>query len=248
MNSFIITYKPVTESPERGMSEKYFAGVVRKLDRGEDAVEPWRFRAVGSAIGDRVFLLLQGRMGPAIIGYGRVAGPRGIRERQPGLLVRFEKLVDPEDGDVLAGKDELAAVPEKYLRTQFSGRLLDAETASLLEEMVVPRTAGAVSTVRNDAISDLDDEAAWREPVVTWRYARDNKIRDAVRQRANGLCEHCGKPGFFCGDGSRYVERHHIIALANDGADKMENVIALCADHHREAHYGVSKEKLESLT
>ena len=48
------------------------------------------------------------------------------------------------------------------------------------------------------------------------------------------------------GNGSRYVEAHHIIALGNDGPDTPDNVIGLCPEHHRQAHFGANAEKLES--
>ena len=65
-------------------------------------------------------------------------------------------------------------------------------------------------------------------------------------QRARGRCEYCDKPRFTKLDGSRYVETHHIIALANDGAEKVSNVIALCANHHRQAHFGRDSKELEA--
>ena len=48
------------------------------------------------------------------------------------------------------------------------------------------------------------------------------------------------------GDGSHYVEAHHVIALSALGPDTVENVIALCAGHHREAHYGKHAAVLEA--
>lgn len=47
-------------------------------------------------------------------------------------------------------------------------------------------------------------------------------------------------------NGKRYLEAHHIIALGNQGRDRVENVIALCAEHHREAHFGTDAEALEA--
>jgi 5-methylcytosine-specific restriction endonuclease McrA len=76
-------------------------------------------------------------------------------------------------------------------------------------------------------------------------YARDPKIREAVKIRAAGKCEYCGQPGFICSDGTAYLECHHIIALANDGQDRMTNVIALCPGDHREAHFGKRRDELE---
>jgi predicted HNH restriction endonuclease len=46
-------------------------------------------------------------------------------------------------------------------------------------------------------------------------------------------------------NGERYLECHHIIALAKDGADRLTNVIALCPNDHREAHFGKRRKKLE---
>jgi predicted restriction endonuclease len=66
-----------------------------------------------------------------------------------------------------------------------------------------------------------------------------------VKRRAAGKCELCGKLGFKCSDGTRYLECHHIIALAYEGADRMTNVIALCPTDHREAHFGACWAELE---
>lgn len=79
----------------------------------------------------------------------------------------------------------------------------------------------------------------------TFGYLRDAAIRSAVLARADGCCEYCGELGFRKANGDRYVEAHHIIALAESGPDTMSNVIALCANHHREAHYGENAEALE---
>lgn len=77
-------------------------------------------------------------------------------------------------------------------------------------------------------------------------YRRDGTVRDYVIKRSRGRCEHCGTLGFELPDGSHYVEAHHVIALSAQGPDTVENVIALCPEHHREAHYGKQAEALES--
>jgi len=96
-----------------------------------------------------------------------------------------------------------------------------------------------------DAIDDIGTDTAARVISSTTRYARDPRIRAAVIHRAAGRCEFCGKLGFVCVSGERYLECHHIISLANDGADRMTNVIALCPNDHREAHFGERRESLE---
>jgi hypothetical protein len=99
--------------------------------------------------------------------------------------------------------------------------------------------------VSPNAIDDIGTDTPGRVSVLITRYARDPKIRGAVMQRAGGKCEYCGEVGFRREDGTRYLECHHIIALANEGADRMTNVIALCPHHHREAHFGERSSELE---
>lgn len=76
-------------------------------------------------------------------------------------------------------------------------------------------------------------------------YRRDADVRKYVLSRAAGKCEYCGAMGFALPNGKHYLEAHHIIGLANEGPDTVDNVIALCASHHREAHYGKAWQELQ---
>ena len=104
----------------------------------------------------------------------------------------------------------------------------------------------------SDAIEDLNVWPAGAiAPEKTYRtsasYSRDTRIRSHVLNRAKGHCEYCGEEGFLMSDGKgHYLESHHIIALADEGQDTIENVIALCPKHHREAHFGASRTTLET--
>ncbi len=99
--------------------------------------------------------------------------------------------------------------------------------------------------VINDAVDDIGAELPSRQEYIGERYFRDPTVRKNVLSRARGFCEYCGKPGFVRENRTSYLECHHIIALASDGADKMTNVIALCPNHHREAHFGLNRGALE---
>ena len=111
---------------------------------------------------------------------------------------------------------------------------------NLLEELVSISQSEGDQEASSDAINDLGVDKPQIVSGVSHTYQRDPRVRKAVELRARGNCEKCGKPGFRKSDGTPYVETHHIIALANEGADRVSNVIALCADHHREAHYGAN--------
>ncbi len=82
-------------------------------------------------------------------------------------------------------------------------------------------------------------------------YRRDARVRAYIVQQANGRCEYCTEHGFTLPDGRRYLEAHHILALSAWGPDTVDNVVALCANHHREAHFGGNalqlNEKLATL-
>ena len=100
-----------------------------------------------------------------------------------------------------------------------------------------------------DAIDDLDGDIGNERPKrrrgKTNYIVRDPEVRRKVIQRADGRCEFCGAEGFEQENGSRFVEAHHIIHLAQQGPDTLANVIALCPNHHREAHFGKNRKKLE---
>lgn len=101
-----------------------------------------------------------------------------------------------------------------------------------------------------DALDDLPDPPPGAQsPALVTRqtkiYKRDLRVRAFVLHRAGGKCEFCGELGFLLPSGDRYLETHHIIRLASQGPDTVSNVIALCANDHREAHFGKNAEMLE---
>jgi hypothetical protein len=105
-------------------------------------------------------------------------------------------------------------------------------------DLLFRRVTGDYTDAKSNAIEDLGTDNPARTKSEIWSYPRDPKVRDAVLQRAKGKCEYCGVLGFLKPDGTRYLESHHIIALAKEGADRLTNVVALCPNDHREAHYG----------
>ena len=85
-----------------------------------------------------------------------------------------------------------------------------------------------------------------RANIVVQVIKRDNRVRAHAIKRAKGKCEYCNVQGFATTNGGFYLEAHHIIALCDAGKDTVDNVIALCPHHHRQAHYGKDAVSLES--
>lgn len=102
--------------------------------------------------------------------------------------------------------------------------------------------ASAINDLLSSEIGNDDPEYHRR---MSGSYVRDEKVRRAVLKRANGRCEECGELGFVDRKGKRFLETHHIISLSEQGADKPHNVIALCPNHHRQAHFGSNWKELQ---
>jgi len=71
-------------------------------------------------------------------------------------------------------------------------------------------------------------------------FERSSQVRSYILKRAGGFCEWCGQEGFKTLAGSIYLETHHIQPLSEGGSDTVDNVVALCPNHHRQAHFGVN--------
>ncbi|MUK43735.1 HNH endonuclease [Aliivibrio fischeri] len=102
---------------------------------------------------------------------------------------------------------------------------------------------GVISTTFIDQFSIVGAEG--KNETTTTVYERSSKIRNYVLERAGGFCELCGEEGFSTSSGSLYLETHHIEPLSEGGSDTINNVIALCPNHHRQAHFGINAIQLK---
>ena len=105
--------------------------------------------------------------------------------------------------------------------------------------------------LQNSAIEDIPSapigsNVPGEVPTGGLRYQRSEPVRRFVLEQAKGVCEYCRELGFLLPDGNHYLETHHIIALAKQGPDTVDNVIALCPSDHREAHYGKKAVAMEN--
>lgn len=93
----------------------------------------------------------------------------------------------------------------------------------------------------------VGSEQPERYAISTFAWQRSAQVRQVVLARSKGVCEFCGHRGFLKGNGDIYLETHHIVSLSEDGGDAPDNVIALCPEHHREAHYGANSNVLREF-
>lgn len=113
------------------------------------------------------------------------------------------------------------------------------------------QSASRFVTKSSSALDDIDtdetgsDRPKYRKAMASG-FVRNPKVRLKVLERANGRCEYCSALGFLKDIGGRYLETHHIISLSKNGPDRLSNVIALCPNHHRQAHFGEDWEALQA--
>lgn len=112
----------------------------------------------------------------------------------------------------------------------------------------VPREIGDDGKVEDKGTSyvdqfDLSAPSRGQAP-LTGAFIRRPEVRRAVLIRSAGRCELCGQSGFETRSGVLYLETHHVIPLSENGLDHPSNVVALCADDHRRAHFGINAEKI----
>ncbi|MXP47436.1 HNH endonuclease [Altererythrobacter luteolus] len=91
-------------------------------------------------------------------------------------------------------------------------------------------------------LDQVDKASPKRTEATSQPFVRDPAVRRNVLRRSKGHCELCGQRGFLMVNGALYLETHHVIPLSEGGPDTEHNVVALCADDHRRAHYASDRD------
>ncbi|CCI14681.1 hypothetical protein MICAE_40005 [Microcystis aeruginosa PCC 9806] len=152
--------------------------------------------------------------------------------------------------DITASPRSIKEIDNSYILNIKINKDNGNYVAIIKEKTLILEIVNEIKKENRKSLSSIADlpigsEIPDRANRVTSSFVRDNKVRKFVLNRAGGQCEYCGKIGFEIKDNKYYIETHHIIALENNGKDTIDNVIGLCPNHHREAHYGIDGDKLE---
>lgn len=87
-----------------------------------------------------------------------------------------------------------------------------------------------------------------RQTGTTSAYVRNRYVSEYAKRRAHGICQLCGSPAPFIDlAGKPFLETHHVVWLANGGADSIDNTVALCPNCHRKMHILNLDEDVEKL-
>lgn len=109
-------------------------------------------------------------------------------------------------------------------------RMLNGEDISLTQPVFVDQFYLPAPVVKHESTGFIFD--------------RSSEVRRAVLERAAGVCECCGVPGFKMDNGLIFLETHHVIPLSKNGPDEKWNVVAICPNDHRRAHFGEDRAAL----
>jgi 5-methylcytosine-specific restriction enzyme A len=157
---------------------------------------------------------------------------------QEGLPVR----VIICDGERRRREDRNASASRVY------ARMLDPEVWAVTEyssqsgDFTLSRGVQPARFVDQFTVDQDSDSPTERKAVLGYAFQRDPAVRHFVLGRAAGYCEWCKQRGFRMANGSVFLETHHVVPLSESGPDIVSNVVALCANHHREAHHGEARD------
>jgi 5-methylcytosine-specific restriction protein A len=118
-------------------------------------------------------------------------------------------------------------------RSDFQQKIEDSQDMSLNE--------------RVEQIADSVSDIPKLKKEIIYSYSRSPHVVAQALFRAQGKCEKCRENAPFLrkSNGTPYLEVHHKIPLSeqnnNDSSlDTLENVLALCPNCHRKAHFGLT--------
>ncbi|MGV6800913.1 MAG: HNH endonuclease [bacterium] len=139
------------------------------------------------------------------------------------------------------------STPSKVIKRELDPEFWHVDSYNLdTGDIVICRGAQEANYEDQFSLPDYGSETPEKRETTGSAFVRDPKVRQWVLARAKGHCEFCGQKGFLTNRNTIYLETHHIISLADDGPDTVYNVIALCPNHHRQAHFGENREELRA--
>lgn len=90
----------------------------------------------------------------------------------------------------------------------------------------------------------VDELPPQRRAAIRMEYRRDRSRARHVQERQGYRCFNCDTMTTWqTQDGHPYLETHHVAWLSQGGLDVISNLVGLCAECHRRAHYAVDHEE-----
>lgn len=195
------------------------------------------------AVGDDVLIYI---VGIGLYATAEVAGPVHKRKdwkNRYGAPLHKIRLISPP---ISLAQIQSAAPTFRWTKYPRSITTTTGIIAAQLRRLVIKRRRGLILThhklVPGLNVQELKSLAsngpAKKMSKKVWCRVRDARIRAYALERAGGVCDGCRKDAPFAATSGRpFLEVHHVARLSDDGLDHPRNVVALCPNCHRRAHY-----------
>lgn len=126
---------------------------------------------------------------------------------------------------------------------------LDSSPEELTTDVIPPTDDKEIAkSLKEKSLEELRRAAMEKAPAKSSpsvrehvSYYRSRALKAYVMQRAKGVCEGCDEPAPFETRKGAYLEVHHIHRVSDGGPDHPENVVGVCPNCHRRAHYSKDK-------
>lgn len=135
------------------------------------------------------------------------------------------------------GMEYLNSLCEEVVNQSLSFQKIKLNAVERASE-ILAQTSDSFDLEKNDLVQDQMTLPNESQESFVKRIKRYKKIVDEIKKKYSGRCqiENCGYT-FLKSNGENYAEGHHLIPLAKGGNQSTENVVILCANHHRMLHY-----------
>lgn len=179
--------------------------------------------------------------------HGRLASrtKSSIEYRMQNISAALEELCLPHIVGYLPAKNIGTGVKDRIRSVLIAKKVLSSEdyastSDGAILELRVSRLRGRPLT--GTPRGNLAPKRVENSGLV---FARDPLVKAWILENAKGICEACRNPApFSLDDGTRFLEVHHVRALADGGTDRISNAVALCPNCHRRCHLSSDRETL----
>jgi hypothetical protein len=248
------TSKKVLHVVQGGVDNGDKASLEKSGKRGS-RVDRWMVPK-SAAIGDELVIYI---MGHGLFATATVAGTPTKRKdwlNRYGAAISLLRLIVPPISLGVVKRDVPSWAWTRYPRSITTPKAgVSAKLRALVENRRKHRGAeldagdlkeASLAELRRWALLKASSGASTSSRLVIQRK-RERAVKTYALKRAEGACEFCKLDAPFHNEkGDPYLECHHIIELANEGADHPSHVIAVCPNCHRRAHHAVDRANVRS--
>ena len=159
--------------------------------------------------------------------------------RLPGVIegdavnleeMRHAEFYDRSTALTLCLADESLYLGKYWLPVRFPPILLSPTSPEEERRQIIMARVAEI-----DAISATSPPTSRSE--LAQRYERDDVLIRLIKELRGSACQVCGA-SFVIKSGDSYCEVHHLEHLAHLGLNVSSNLLVLCAQHHRQFHFG----------